>query len=141
MLRRRNRASALTAALSALAFAAVPFAAGAGGGPGDPDSAQEHGTHFFGEVKDVAGLAPVEGARVKVAIAGTAQFLVVLTDAAGLFRLEGFGKDVPADKVNVTCDKEGYRQIEALRRQMGANAGAPIEVECLLARDKPRERS
>lgn len=135
---RSRLASVLAGALAALA---IPCAAGAGGGPGDPGSAQEHGTHFFGEVRDVAGLAPVEGARVKVAIAGTMQFLVVLTDEAGQFRLEGFGKDVPADKVNVTCDKEGYRQIEAMRRQMGANAGAPIEVECLLARETAGRRS
>jgi hypothetical protein len=114
--------------------AATALPAFAGGGPGDPSSRQDSGTHFFGEVRDVAGLSPVEGARVKVAIAGTRMFLVVLTDAEGRFRLEGFGRDVPAEKIEVTCDKSGYRTVEANRRQIGRHAASPIEVECLMAR-------
>jgi hypothetical protein len=119
---------------TALLGATLALPALAGGGPGDPASQQDSGTHFFGEVKDIAGLAPVEGARVKVAIAGTPMFLVALTDAEGRFRLEGFGRDVPAEKIEVTCDKSGYRTVEANRRQIGRHAASPIEVECLLAR-------
>ena len=141
MSRRSLPASVLARALTALVVSAAPFAASAGGGPGDPDSVQEQGTHFFGEVKDVAGFRPVEGARVKVAITGTPQFLVVLTDASGRFRLEGFGRDVAVNNVTVTCNKTGYRQVEAMRRQMGKHAASPIEVECLMAREKARERS
>ncbi len=121
----------LSAAMLALAPA---LSAEAGGGPGDPMSRQDNGTHFFGEAKDIAGLAPVEGARVKVAITGTRMFLVALTDSDGRFRLEGFGRDVPAEKVEVTCEKSGYRTVEANRRQVGKHAASPIEVECLLAK-------
>ena len=49
-----------------------------GGGPGDIASREDSGTHFFGEVKDVAGFKPLEGVRVKVAVTGTRMFLVVL---------------------------------------------------------------
>jgi hypothetical protein len=117
-------------------IAALPAAALAGGGPGDVSSHEDNGTHFFGEAKDVKGYRPLEGVRVKVAIAGTRQFLIVLTDADGRFRLEGFGKDVPAAKVEITCDKDGYRTVEAMRRQTGSRAASPIAVECLMVRAK-----
>jgi hypothetical protein len=119
---------------ASLALPVMPVIAG--GGPGDVTSREHSGTHFFGEVKDIAGLKPLEGVRVKVAITGTRMFLVVLTDEEGRFRLEGFGRDVPAAKVAVTCDKDGYRVVEATHRQMGKTARAPIGVECLLSRRK-----
>jgi len=129
------RASYLIRALATAALAGgLSLPAAAGGGPGDPASHQDSGTHFFGEVKNIAGLSPLEGVRVKVAITGTRMFLVALTDAEGRFQLEGFGRDVPAAKVEVTCDKSGYRTVEANRRQMGRHASSPIEVECLLAK-------
>lgn len=133
--------SLLTCTLySAVLTAAFALPAMAGGGPGDPQSEQESGTHFFGEVKDVGGFKPLEGARVKVAIAGTPMFLVVLTDAEGRFRLEGFGRDVEAAKIKVTCDKDGYRAVETTHRQVGRRAASPIEVECLMASEKGRRR-
>jgi len=133
---RKTGQRAVAGGLVGLALAAAPLLAHAGGGPGDESSRQESGTHFFGDAKDVKGFAPLEGVRVKVAIAGTRQFLVVLTDADGRFRLEGFGKDLSVDKVDVSCDKDGYRTVEALRRPASRAKGAPIVVECLLARKK-----
>ena len=130
----------ICALCSAVLTAAFALPAIAGGGPGDPQSQQESGTHFFGEVKDIGGFKPLEGARVKVAIAGTAMFLVVLTDAEGRFRLEGFGRDVAAAKIKVTCDKDGYRAVETTHRQVGRQAASPIEVECLMASETGRSR-
>lgn len=121
---------------SAVLTAMFVLPAIAGGGPGDVASRQHSGTHFFGEVKDVAGLKPLEGVRVKVAVTGTRMFLVVLTDEEGRFRLEGFGRDIPAAKVEVTCDKDGYRVVDESHRQMGGSARAPISVECLMSRPK-----
>lgn len=133
---RRNAADPLTGCLVGLAMLAAPFVAHAGGGPGDESMRQATGTHFFGEAKDVKGFAPLEGVRVTVAITGTRQYLVVLTDEDGKFRLEGFGKDLNVDKLDITCAKDGYRTIEALKRNVSGAKGAPISVECLLARQK-----
>lgn len=135
-MKRKPGPRSLSAMFVGLALCGAPFAAMAGGGPGDETSRQDTGTHFFGEAKDVKGFAPLEGVRVKVAIVGTRQYLVVLTDADGKFRLEGFGKDLSADKVDVTCAKDGYRQVEALRRHVSRSISSPIVVECLLARRK-----
>ena len=117
---------------------AVPVAVTAGGGPGDVTSRENSGTHFFGEVKDIAGFKPLEGVRVKVAVTGTRMFLVVLTDEEGRFRLEGFGRDIPGKKVKVTCEKSGYRVVEASHQQMGKHPKSPIGVECLLIRKKSK---
>ena len=124
----------MTAALLLVAVLFTASEAIAGGGPGDISSREDSGTHFFGEVKDVAGFKPLEGVRVKVAVTGTRMFLVVLTDEEGRFRLEGFGRDIQAEKIEVTCDKTGYRVVEANRRQMGKHARSPIEIECLMVR-------
>jgi len=126
----------ICALCSSVLTAAFVLPAAAGGGPGDAASRQHSGTHFFGEVKDVAGLTPLEGVRVKVAVTGTRMFLVVLTDEEGRFRLEGFGRDIPAAKVEVTCEKDGYRVVDESHRQMGVTARAPIGVECLMSRPK-----
>lgn len=110
----------------------------AGGGPGDASSRENSGTHFFGEVKDIAGFKPLEGVRVRVAVTGTRMFLVVLTDEEGKFRLEGFGRDIPGKKIRVTCEKSGYRVVEAGHQQMGKHPRSPIGVECLLIRKKSK---
>ena len=121
----------------ALALLALPdFPASAGGGPGDPSSRQNSGTHFFGEVKDIAGFKPLEGVRVRVAVTGTRMFLVVLTDEEGRFKLEGFGRNIPGKNVKVTCEKDGYQAVETSHQQMGRHPRSPIGVECLLVRKR-----
>lgn len=126
-------AGTLACVVSTAAFA-LPVLAG--GGPGDVSSRENSGTHFFGEVKDITGFKPLEGVRVRVAVSGTRMFLVVLTDAEGRFRLEGFGRDIPGNKIKVTCEKKGYRAVEISHQQMGKHPRSPIGVECLLSRRK-----
>ena len=134
-MKKNSLARAFCSAFLTLALATPVIA---GGGPGDASSREHSGTHFFGEVKDVAGFKPLEGVRVRVAVTGTRMFLVVLTDEEGRFRLEGFGRDIPGNKIKVTCEKDGYRAVEAGHQQMGKHPRSPIGVECLLIRKKSK---
>lgn len=121
--------------LAALALACIPVSAGAGGGPGESTGERTPGTHFFGDAKDIKGMSPLEGVTVKIRIAGTRLLLLVLTGPEGGFRLEGFGRTVNADKVDVTCSKPGYRMIRALRQRVPGGSDAPIEIECLMVHE------
>lgn len=112
----------------------------AGGGPGDASSREHSGTHFFGEVKDIAGFKPLEGVRVRVAVTGTRMFLVVLTDEEGRFKLEGFGRDIPGAKIKISCEKDGYQVVEENHQQMGKHPRSPIGVECLLIQQKSKSK-
>jgi len=59
--------------------------------------------------------------------------VVTRTDALGTYRVPGFGKDVDTGEVEVSCEKEGYKQTKTLRRKAAANASVPIvETECTL---------
>jgi hypothetical protein len=101
----------------------------------EPADIHEHGNPYFGEVKDIKGLAPVENARIKVQVKGTLRFFIVQTDAEGRFRRNGLGLDVDPEKVEFACDKDGYRTVEVMHRKMSTAKLSPIEIECLLAKN------
>ena len=112
------------------------LAAPALGGEADfePADIHEHGNPYFGEVKDIKGLTPVEDARIKVQVKGTMRFFIVQTDAEGRFRRNGLGLDVDPEKVEYSCEKAGFRTVEVMHRKMSSAKLSPIEIECLLAR-------
>jgi hypothetical protein len=94
----------------------------------------EHGTPYFGEAKDIKGLTPLEGVRFKAQLKGTYRFFLISTDDEGRFRRNGLGPDVNSDNVDVTCEKDGYRTVDLLRRRTSDKKNAPVEVECLMER-------
>jgi hypothetical protein len=99
----------------------------------------ENGTPYFGEVKDVAGLKPIESARVKAQIKGTFRFLVGQSDADGRFKIRGLGPEIDPNTVDVTCEASGYRVIDTIRTRPSKAADAPVEIECLMEKaGKPR---
>lgn len=98
----------------------------------EPDDIHEHGHPYFGEVKDIKGLAPVADAHVKVQVAGTMRFFIIQTDAEGRFRRNGLGTDVDPEKVVFTCEKTGFRTVEIMHRRLSNAKFSPIEIECLL---------
>jgi hypothetical protein len=107
-----------------------------GGGDDEATDDHEHGAPFFGEAKDVNGMKPVYGALIKAQVTGKLVAIMINTNDEGRFKLPGFGKDVDPEKVALTCSKDGYRTIEVLRRRLSSAADAPVEIECLLDRQK-----
>jgi hypothetical protein len=129
---RQSRRSSCTLMALSLALIAMPTLAGEA--DFEPADIHEHGNPYFGEVKDIKGLAPVENARIKVQVKGTMRFFIVQTDGEGRFRRNGLGLDVDPEKVEFFCEKDGFRTVEVMHRKMSSAKLSPIEIECLLAR-------
>ena len=124
--------------LTACAILALPlFAAPAFAGEADfePADIHEHGNPYFGEAKDIKGLNPLENVRIRVQVKGTMRFFIVQTDSEGRFRRNGLGLDVDPEKVEFSCEKDGFRTVEVMHRKMSSAKLSPIEIECLLARN------
>lgn len=101
----------------------------------EPADIHEHGNPYFGEAKDIKGLSPLENVRIKVQVKGTMRFFIVQTDAEGRFRRNGLGLDVDPEKVEFSCEKDGFRTVEVMHRKMSSAKLSPIEIECLLAKN------
>src|SRR3954452_13569000 len=129
-----SRQSRRSSTLMALSLAMFAMPALAGEADFEPADIHEHGNPYFGEVKDIKGLAPVENARIKVQVKGTMRFFIVQTDGEGRFRRNGLGLDVDPEKVEFFCEKDGFRTVEVMHRKMSSAKLSPIEIECLLAR-------
>src|SRR5215471_11852965 len=106
--------------LASVAFA-MAWAGGAGFGDDDENS-EEEGPSYFGFVRDSGG-ATIPDAKVTVGVKGRGG-VVTRTDALGTYKVPGFGKDIDPKDVEVSCDKEGYRQVKTLRRMRSPNADA-----------------
>jgi hypothetical protein len=116
-------------------MATVAWAGGAGFGDDDDDNADE-GPPYFGFVKDANG-ATVPDAKVTVAVKDRGG-VVTRTDAIGAYKVPGFGKEIDYNDVEVSCEKEGYRQTRVLRRSVPPTPESkiPIETECTLQRGR-----
>ena len=113
----------------------MSLSAAAGEADFEPDDIHEHGTPYFGEAKDIKGMTPLEGVRFKAQLKGTMRFFIISTDDEGRFRRSGMGTDVDPENVEVTCEKNGFRTVDVMRRRMSGAKNAPVEVECLLERN------
>lgn len=127
----RHRRWALALALAI----AAPLSAVAGSGDYEHrDDEEDQGPPFFGEATDLGRFVPLDGVRVKASVRGTAVGVVAATDIDGRFRMNGLGKGVGADQVEVTCTKEGYTTVDVTTRATSGARNAPVAVECLMAR-------
>jgi len=120
----------------ALAIACAPslsaFAGGSGFGD-DEDNSQEDGPSYFGFVRDTGG-ATVPDAKVTVSLKNRVNF-VTRTDALGTYKVPGFGREADPSEVQVSCDKDGYKQVRVVRRStQNPDPKIPIETECTLQR-------
>lgn len=99
----------------------------AGGSTLDED---DHHAYYFGSVKDANGAA-VENAKVKVQTKTIA--LMTQSDITGAYKLPILAFQANPDDVNFTCSKDGYRQIDVVRRSApGGDGKDPIEIDCTL---------
>ena len=131
MMRRNARFYLALGALLGLFIVRTPALAG-----GDQDDGHDHekdGLAFFGFVKDSAGKT-IRDARVTAEIKGLGS-VVTRTDATGVYKLPGFGKSVTANRVTISCSKEGYKQTRTLTRTtLGKRPLTAVEVECIMQR-------
>ena len=118
----------LVAGMAMLAICGGPALAGGDDYEGTNDTEKE-GPAYFGFVRDVRG-APVADARVVLRPkSGTP--ITIKSTTLGLYRSH-ISKDVRPDDVQVSCEKDGYKQVSVVRR--GSPSAANIETSCTLQR-------
>ena len=130
-----HRRLALGCLIGCLVGLAAASPARAGEADFEPADIHEHGAPYFGEAKDIKGLAPLADVRIRVQVKGTRRFFIVQTDEDGRFRRNGLGLDVDPANVEFFCDKTGFRTIEVLHRRLSGATLSPVEIECLLERN------
>jgi hypothetical protein len=122
-----RKAAAVLAITCALSIDA--WAGGAGFGD-DDDNTAEDGPSYFGFVRDTNG-DTVPNAKVTVAVKNHS--IITRTDLLGTYKVPGFGRDVDPKDVEVSCDKQGYKQLRVVRRSSPSkDPKIPIETECTL---------
>jgi hypothetical protein len=99
--------------------------AGGSGFGDDDDVSEDEGPAYFGFVRDVSG-GTLPDAKVTVAV----------KDRGGVVtRTDALGKEIEPKDVEITCDKEGYKQTRTLRRSIPPpDSKIPIETECTMQR-------
>jgi hypothetical protein len=114
----------------ACAISVAAWAGGSGFGD-DNDTSAETGPSYFGFVRDTNG-ATVPDAKVTVAVKNHGS-VITRTDALGTYKVPGFGTDVNPKDVEISCDKQGYKQVGAVRRSSpSTDPKIPIETQCTL---------
>ena len=109
------------------------WAGGAGFGD-DDDQSEDEGPAYFGFAKDTSGRT-LPDTKVTVGVKDRGG-VVTRTDALGAYKVPGFGKEIDPKDVEITCDKQGYKQTRILRRTRPPNAEVkiPVETECTMQR-------
>lgn len=103
----------------------------AGGEAGLDDHSHDDGPYYFGFVKDNSRKA-IRDAKVTAEMKGRPS-IVARTNAAGFYRIPGFGKDIAPNNVNVSCAKDGYKQTKVLVKTAAAKKPVTaIEIECTM---------
>jgi hypothetical protein len=111
---------------------ALAPAAFAGGDDYDAlNDVEGKGPAYFGFVRDARG-SPVSEARV-VLRPKSGEVVEIKTNVLGLYRSH-VRKGVAPDDVEVSCEKDGYKQQRVLRRTPPGSTAALIETNCTLQR-------
>jgi hypothetical protein len=129
-----RRKSIASAVIGAACIASSALWAGGTGFGDDDDFNEDEGRAFFGFVKDTNG-STMPDAKVTLTVKDRGG-VVTRTDALGAYKVPGFGKDVDPKDVQVSCDKQGYKQVRINQRIPAPTADfkIPIETECVLQR-------
>jgi hypothetical protein len=103
-------------------------------GDGDYDGASDVeglGPAYFGFVRDTRGAA-VPDARVTLH-PRSGEAVVVSTNVLGLYRSH-VSKEAAPDEVSVSCEKNGFKQANVIRRTPPGSMAALVETNCTLQR-------
>jgi hypothetical protein len=120
------------AILAGAAIALTPGAIFAGGDDYDATADSEgRGPAYYGFVRDQRG-SPVSDARV-VLRAKAGEPVVLKSNVLGLYRSH-LSKDVRPDEVQVSCEKDGFKQVRVARRNAPGANDMNIETNCTLQR-------
>lgn len=104
-----------------------------GGSDEGPDVHHDDGPTYFGFVKDSSGKA-IPDAKVTAAIKGLGS-VITRTNAAGSYKLPGFGKDISPDRVTISCSKDGFKQTRSFARTpLTKKPLTAVEIECTMQR-------
>jgi hypothetical protein len=95
---------------------------------------EEVGSPFFGFAKESGGRF-VADATITATIKSMNSSVAVHTDVQGHYRIPGFSKSIDPKQVEITCSKDGYKQVSTLKRPPAGGPNAPIEVDCTLAKN------
>lgn len=127
------RGSVANAVVAVTCILSTALWAGGSGFGDDDDVSEDEGPAYFGFVKDANG-ATMPDAKVTVAVKERGG-VVTRTDALGAYKVPGFGKEIDPKDVDITCEKEGYKQTRTLRRSLPPpDSKIPIETECTMRR-------
>jgi hypothetical protein len=111
-------------------LSAPAWTGGAGFGD-DDDNADDAGPSYFGFVRDSNGTT-VPDAKVTVQPKDGGS-IITRTDALGTYKVPGFSKEIDPKDVQISCDKNGYKQIRVVRRSSTSkDPKIPVETECTL---------
>jgi hypothetical protein len=128
-----RRASLASVVVAMTCVVSTALWAGGSGFGDDDDTSEDEGPAYFGFVKDANG-ATLPDAKVTVAVKERGG-VVTRTDALGAYKVPGFGKEIDPKDVEISCEKEGYKQTRTLRRNIPPpDSKIPIETECTLRR-------
>ncbi len=128
-----RRASVMSTMVGLTCILATAVWAGGSGFGDDDDPSEDEGPAYFGFVKDTNG-GTLPDAKVTVAVKDRGG-VVTRTDALGAYKVPGFGKEIDPNDVQVSCEKEGYRQTRTLRRALPPpDSKIPVETECTMRR-------
>ena len=123
--------ASMTATLFAYSLLVLATAAWAGGEAGPDDHDHDDGPNYFGFVKDTAGKT-IRDAKVTADIKGRPS-IVARTNAAGAYRIPGFGKDISPTNVTISCAKDGYKQTRTLlKTRPSKTPPTAVEIECTM---------
>jgi hypothetical protein len=113
-----------------MALAMTPGAGLAGGDDYDAMADKEgKGPAYFGFVRDMRG-AVVSDARVLLQ-PKAGEPVVLKSNSLGLYRSH-LSKDIRPDDVQVSCEKDGYKQTRVIRRS--TPGAANVETNCTMQR-------
>src|SRR5437899_13092153 len=127
------RASVASMSIGVTCMLSTALWAGGAGFGDDDDNSEEEGPSYFGFVKDANG-ATMPDAKVTVGVKDRGG-VVTRTDALGAYKVPGFGKEVSPNDVQVSCEKQGYKQTRVLRRNLPPpDSRIPGETDCLMQR-------